>query len=552
MRDISIRFKLPFYIVILATAIFSATGTIMLKHLYDIREEEFKRELISLAQLIYATKGADTTFSLQELELPYSVYLLGEREGFLRVVDSYNPNPRGPNELLFQFTFRGEEPFGLLPQSEALRIFGSPFSAYARVMSGKGIVVIAVPFDMINRFTKNIKRDFILLYCLAILSTLIVSIVIADSFSKRLSTVGSVAEALSQGKIEKRVVSPGGDEIGVIGQNLNAFADLAWEINKHNDDLMRAFNCIEVPMAIVSGDGCIIEANLAFENHFGTRKGKCYEILEQTQNADQSSILRALKVREKKEIVRYAPKSGKKFIIKFLPLENELKGGLLYGVEENVPKDDLGIIGISAQAIIKKISSSLGIIEGFARELLASEKKGEEKHKLESLLKHSLLIRQTLESVSAYASVPLPSPEKFSIAEEVSSVVSTIPEGARLKITVEIPENLNVVADKSLFKEALGILLDNALTATKKSGEIFIRATEDDKNVIITVADTGTGVDSADLAEIRKPLYSTWERPGLGLARVEKIMGAHAGILDIISSKGNGFQAKLIFRKPET
>ena len=83
---------------------------------------------------------------------------------------------------------------------------------------------------------------------------------------------------------------------------------------------------------------------------------------------------------------------------------------------------------------------------------------------------------------------------------------------------------------------------------------ITTKPIEDDK-ISVTVADTGCGIPDEIFAKIRDPFFTTKEvgvGTGLGLSIVEKIVGAHAGVLDIKSEvgKGSAFTVTLAVNPP--
>ena len=73
-----------------------------------------------------------------------------------------------------------------------------------------------------------------------------------------------------------------------------------------------------------------------------------------------------------------------------------------------------------------------------------------------------------------------------------------------------------------------------------------VRADNDDRSargeLIITVSDTGAGVDSESKANIFRPFYSTKKGKGMGLGLYicERIMETHKGRISVESAPGSG------------
>jgi signal transduction histidine kinase len=86
-----------------------------------------------------------------------------------------------------------------------------------------------------------------------------------------------------------------------------------------------------------------------------------------------------------------------------------------------------------------------------------------------------------------------------------------------------------------LFDWVLENLIKNALDATEGAGKITILATVQNNQVIITITDTGKGMDSETANQIFEPGYTTKKRGwGLGLPLSKRIMESyHQGKLFI-------------------
>jgi K+-sensing histidine kinase KdpD len=69
---------------------------------------------------------------------------------------------------------------------------------------------------------------------------------------------------------------------------------------------------------------------------------------------------------------------------------------------------------------------------------------------------------------------------------------------ARHPITVELPTNLPLVyADLSMMERVLTNLLDNAVRHTPNGGKIYLRARQQDDQLMVEVEDNGSGVPGA-------------------------------------------------------
>ncbi|MEY3676490.1 MAG: hypothetical protein RJB67_980 [Bacteroidota bacterium] len=98
-----------------------------------------------------------------------------------------------------------------------------------------------------------------------------------------------------------------------------------------------------------------------------------------------------------------------------------------------------------------------------------------------------------------------------------------------------LPAQVFVMLSAPLFDWVLENLIKNALDATEGAGKITILATVQNNQVIISITDTGKGMDSETANQIFEPGYTTKKRGwGLGLPLSKRIMESyHQGKLFI-------------------
>jgi len=143
------------------------------------------------------------------------------------------------------------------------------------------------------------------------------------------------------------------------------------------------------------------------------------------------------------------------------------------------------------------------------------------------------------------------------ILEDTSNTFGT----TRKQITIhrELAEDLlEIEADQSQIEQVLLNLYLNAADAMEGSGRLILvtmNATNEDMKgdgpyepkpgnyVLLTVADTGTGMDQETLDRVFDPFFSTKDAGrgiGLGLAAAYGIVKNHGGYIDVESLEGQG------------
>ncbi|MGB8137773.1 MAG: PAS domain-containing sensor histidine kinase [Pseudolabrys sp.] len=114
----------------------------------------------------------------------------------------------------------------------------------------------------------------------------------------------------------------------------------------------------------------------------------------------------------------------------------------------------------------------------------------------------------------------------------------------RLRLAQNLPE---VAADKRAFSQILINLISNAVKFTPRGGCVTISASCDGSNLVLTVEDTGVGIEQHDLARLGGAFFQTsschdrrHDGAGLGLSIVKGLVKLHDGEIDIRSRVGEG------------
>ena len=127
-----------------------------------------------------------------------------------------------------------------------------------------------------------------------------------------------------------------------------------------------------------------------------------------------------------------------------------------------------------------------------------------------------------------------------------------------ITVHLDLTEELYVIkADQGQIKQTLLNLYVNAAEAMPRGGDLYLKTTnvtdQDIKDkpyrpkpgnyVLLTITDTGTGMDKKTMERIFDPFFTTkgmGKGTGLGLASVYGIIKAHGGYIDVDSAKGHG------------
>jgi signal transduction histidine kinase len=149
---------------------------------------------------------------------------------------------------------------------------------------------------------------------------------------------------------------------------------------------------------------------------------------------------------------------------------------------------------------------------------------------------------------SDFSKMPAPQLQPVRANEILRGVVKLFqaqlqaPGRAPIACKLELDENLKTIAaDPDLLHRALSNLVLNAMDAMPTGGTLTIRTRRDDGEVIIEVADTGTGLTREECERIFTPYYTSKQHgSGLGLAIVQSVVSDHGGRISVQSEPGRG------------
>ena len=151
-----------------------------------------------------------------------------------------------------------------------------------------------------------------------------------------------------------------------------------------------------------------------------------------------------------------------------------------------------------------------------------------------------------------------PQLEKTSLLPLVEEMIAYMKRRASGKVSFQLNtnvDNVQVLISPTLFNWVLENLIKNALDAMEGAGKIMITVDEQQKDVIVDVADTGKGISAANIKEVFKPGFTTKKRGwGLGLSLSKRIIEQyHKGSLFVKNSEpGKGTTFRIVIHKSVT
>ncbi|MEU0425059.1 HAMP domain-containing sensor histidine kinase [Streptomyces canus] len=167
-----------------------------------------------------------------------------------------------------------------------------------------------------------------------------------------------------------------------------------------------------------------------------------------------------------------------------------------------------------------------------------------------SLLEEALLLQHIVDDLQDLAQAdvgrlrlhpePLRLPE---LLDQVAAAHRGRAETAGVTLTTRIEDTPILNADPARLRQTVGNLLSNAIRHTPPGGAVTLRCRRADDQVLIEVADTGTGIAADDLPRVFDRFWRADKSrsrqtggSGLGLAIVRQLAEAHGGTVSVTST----------------
>ncbi len=134
------------------------------------------------------------------------------------------------------------------------------------------------------------------------------------------------------------------------------------------------------------------------------------------------------------------------------------------------------------------------------------------------------------------------------LVEEVCAQFASQVQAAGIETTVDVPEQLGILADGDMLRRAVSNLVANAIECMAGGGRLVITSYNGQGGLELEVADSGPGLSDDALRRAFDPYYTTKRNSaGLGLAHVRKIAQSHGGDVIVMNCPEGGAAFTLRF-----
>lgn len=502
----SIAVKLTALIgLLMMAAIFSLT------HLTIRREREsFHQELEAQARLLLDTLPRtlrDPLYRLEIDELQDTANVVGENEQITQfvvydaqgamLVSAHRETPAFTQEvdpLGARLVQQGPQRDYLAWEEEQL-VAGRPIYLGNEV---RGAVVIGFSTASLEQKIASLTRQSLLLAVLTLAVGGGLAMLLAYQITTPVSTLADVATEMAGGDRSVRATLETEDEIGRLGDAFNRMADA---VEQRETELQELAASLERTVAERTAELRHQNAALIRTNEKLTVARREAEAANRAKSAVLSMVSHELRT----------------------PLTSIL--GFSHMIERRLHEDDPGPEEIATMLQQMKIIISEG------KRLLA--------------LINNILDLARIESGRAeWEMRPVAISE---IVEQSLAATAALFQEKMLARVVEVHDELpTLTGDRNRLVEVLVNLLSNAVKFTD-AGTVTCRAWQQGDEIVVSVADTGVGIDPADFDKLFEEFVRVGLRPGehrtgtgLGLPICQRIVEYHGGRIWVESAVGEG------------
>ena len=200
-----------------------------------------------------------------------------------------------------------------------------------------------------------------------------------------------------------------------------------------------------------------------------------------------------------------------------------------------------------------EIKTPLAVIRGYASALLRGNLSEEEQREYAATIASaseslSVLISNILRLNKLENQEIVPNAAPYDLTRQLSDCALAHEEQWERKhidFDAQLEERVMILADESMLEIVFNNLIANAIKFTEPGGRIVLRQEKAGGDVVVTVSDTGCGMDEETVKHIFDKFYQgdsshSREGNGLGLALVKRVLDISGGSIAVRSAPGEG------------
>ena len=237
---------------------------------------------------------------------------------------------------------------------------------------------------------------------------------------------------------------------------------------------------------------------------------------------------------------------------------HEIKSRELRYLESVRHHDRLKVLGEITAGIAHELNTPLGSILGFSQLIIDDSRDPSTLADAQKIVHAAIHAREVVKKLM-YFSCELPQRLEFvSLNDLIKEIIVLIrPNLDSREVSLETKLDgppISIQLDPVQITQVVFNLINNALQASPKKGNIVIEICDKGENAELIVQDFGTGMSEETLARIFEPFFTTKELGegiGLGLSVVHGIIKSHKGSIFVKSKINEGTQFRIVLPKKQ-
>ncbi|TVR54527.1 MAG: GNAT family N-acetyltransferase [Spirochaetaceae bacterium] len=226
---------------------------------------------------------------------------------------------------------------------------------------------------------------------------------------------------------------------------------------------------------------------------------------------------------------------------------------------ELIQSEKLAGIGTLASGMAHEINNPLSGISGTAELMIDSLDPGSELHEYATdILRYSKNAADVVRDLTSYSRRERAELEEVDITEALESALKLAHRGMKLekvKVRKEIENVPNVRGSVNELSQVFLNLIINAIQAMDGNGVLSIAVTGRGENTVVSVTDTGPGIDTRHIDRVFDPFFTTkdpGDGSGLGLSISHQIVTRLGGRIFARNDEGAGAVFEVWLPRNET
>ncbi|MFC4779388.1 two-component system histidine kinase PnpS [Paenibacillus sp. GCM10023252] len=430
------------------------------------------------------------------------------------------------------------------------------------------IIRLAMSLDQVEDSIRQLWVVLIGGLMLLFIAAALTSYRIALSLTRPLEQITKVAKRIKNMDYRARVKVVKQDEIGELGNAINAMADSLHvqmtRIRENESQLESVLDNMINGVVMIDRTGRIQLMNRRAEEvlGFSARELVGRHYAEAKQQYELSQIIQeSLELKEhiREEITFYFPEE-RLLELNLVPIEqegHEFSGVLLVLQDVSAIRRLERMRSEFVANVSHELKTPIAAVKGFAETLLGGAVKDEETARsfLQIIFDESDRLNRLIGDILELSKIESRRvPLIFSPVEMDSFMEKTVKlmesEAARKLVHVQVQQEsgLYVEADEDRLRQIMMNLMSNGINYTPEGGKVMVKMESlGEDHIRIEISDTGIGIPKKDLPRIFERFYRVDKArsrssggTGLGLSIVKHLVELHRGTITVDSTVGVG------------